>query len=126
MPNRRYFCVLTTERENCDSDDSDSCNPSHRVSIKYWRSRLSCTRLPFSSRGIYDLRPVSYTTDIERVRGIKVDLRGGEDFHKTESLGEKSVLGRQYLDKSLSLMKGTNMLSRLTCLKWFKFQVSIL
>ena len=122
--------MLTSEREASDLLDVDpdsSASPRqyapYVVSIKYWRSRLGCMRLPFSYRGRYDLSAVSYTTDIERVRGVKVDLRGGEDFRKTKS---EQQTGRKYLDKSLSVMKGTNMLSRITALKWFKFQVSYL
>lgn len=101
------------------------------MSIQYWRSRLAYNRLMFNPRANLTLRPESYTTDITRVRGLKIDLRGGEDFRRNRSdKKEKEAtvtpnalnLGRRYLDKSLGAMRGSGFFSCFTGLKWFQFR----
>ena len=87
---------------------------------------MACHRLVFNPRVLHVLRPCSYTTEITRVRGVKIDLRGGEDYMRsgTDSRqdGAKSTahIGRNYLSKSLWMMEGSSVLSRFTGLKWFQ------
>lgn len=121
---RRYYCVL---RKGAGPRRDDT-GASGAASIQYWRSRLACHRLMFNPRVCLELRPSSYTTDIVRVRGLKIDLRGGEDFARSGSDRHDDLsshshhAGRRYLASSLLAMQGSSVLSRFTGLKWFQFR----
>ena len=126
---RRYYCILK-KGANPGSSGADA-ELEGAMSLQYWRSRLAYNRLTFNPRANFTLRPESYTTDITRVRGLKIDLRGGEDFQRNKSDKKETEttetpnalnLGRRYLDKSLDAMKGSGFFSCFTGLKWFQFR----
>ena len=137
---RRYYCILkkgvpikaarAAKESGQEVTDAAEDGDYHDTgfSIAYWRSRMACHRLVFNPRCLHILRPCTYTTEITRVRGIKIDLRGGEDYMRsgTDSRedGARSHhhIGRNYLSKSLWAMEGSSILSRFTGLKWFQFR----
>ena len=68
---RKYYCLLSKPLPTGDDESTRKC-----IRLDIWRSRLNSLRLPFSPRRREYIQKNAYTTEIERVRGVKITYKG--------------------------------------------------